>query len=72
MKIGYPKGPDFAPFRAGANKIRWWIFYIDCTAFFLFFLICFSPMFFSFPGPPRRVEKNGASKLCSVRKNKYI
>jgi hypothetical protein len=33
-----------------------------CIFFFVFFFFVFSPLFFSFPDPPRRVEKNSASK----------
>jgi hypothetical protein len=35
---------------------------LEDDIWFVFFSFVFSPLFFSFPDPPRRVEKNGASK----------
>jgi hypothetical protein len=50
MKIGYSNRPDFAPAAAGRGKQNQANFFV------------FSPLFFSFPCPPRRAEKNCASK----------
>jgi hypothetical protein len=67
MKNGYTKRPDFAPAAAGWGKQNQMVDLLRLIALFF----CFSPLFFSFPGPPRRVEKNSAPKrMSTIRSNK--
>jgi hypothetical protein len=50
MKIGYSLRPDFAPAKAERGKQNQVVELLRLIALFF----CFSPLFFSFPGPKGR------------------
>jgi hypothetical protein len=76
MKIGCFKRPDFGSRRGGLGQTKsgGGFIEVDCIIFFVFllcFLLCFSPLFFSFPSP-KITRRNNASTPDSYRDSRTV